>query len=186
MENDTQRVKEELQRTFSVLDISYIFSLFLVANDKYILHHDNIHQRKLQNLLKISSNNIFSDSHNPDRVIFNFSSYKLIYDEKNILCKGLIFSVKPGLIEYSEFLLLFELLFPDIKGEDLCNKDMYAIKARLPDTALMSHQNASSDQEPPENLTSSEYKALKRLSKNKDIVIQKTDKVVIVIFCNLR
>ena len=82
LENDTQRVKEELQRTFSVLDFSYICSLFLVANGKSILHHHNIHKQKLQNLLKISSNNIFSDSHNPDRVIFNLSSYKLTDDEK--------------------------------------------------------------------------------------------------------
>ena len=55
LEKDTQRVKEELQRTLSVLDFSYICSLFLVANDKSILHHDNIQKRKLQNLLKISS-----------------------------------------------------------------------------------------------------------------------------------
>ena len=47
LENDTQRVKEELQRTFSVLDFSYICSLSLVANDKSILHYDNIHKRKL-------------------------------------------------------------------------------------------------------------------------------------------
>ena len=99
LRNDTQRVKEELQRTFSVLDFSYICSLFLVANGKSILQHDNIHKQKLQNLLKISSNNLFSDSHNPDRVIFNFSSYKLTDDEKNVLRKGLNFSVKPGLIE---------------------------------------------------------------------------------------
>ena len=137
LENDTQRVKEELQRTFSVLDFSYICSLFLVADDKSILQK-NIHKRKLQNLLKISSNNIFSDSHNPDRVIFNFSSYKLTDDEKNVLCKGLNFSVKPGLIEYSEFLLPFELLFRDIKREDLRNEDMSVIKARLLDTALTS------------------------------------------------
>ena len=181
LENDTQRVKEELQRTFSVLDFSYICSLFLVANDKSILQHDNIHKRKLQNLLKISSNNIFSDSHNPDRVIFNFSSYKLTDDEKNVLCKGLNFSVKPGLIEYSEFLLPFELLFRDIKREDLCNEDMSAIKARLLDTALTSYQNFSSDQEPPENLTSFEFKALKCLSKNKDMVILKADEGNIVV-----
>ena len=43
LENDTQRVKEELQRTFSVLDFSYICSLFLVTNDKSILCHDKIH-----------------------------------------------------------------------------------------------------------------------------------------------
>ena len=43
LENDTQRVKEELQRTFAVLDFSYICSLFLVTNDKSILHHDKVH-----------------------------------------------------------------------------------------------------------------------------------------------
>ena len=53
---------------------------------------------------------------------------------------------------------------------------MYLIKARLLDTALTSYQNFSSDQDPPENLTSSEFKAHKGLSKNKDIVIQKADK----------
>ena len=42
LEKDKKRVKEELQRTLSVLDFSYICSLFLVANDKSILHHDNI------------------------------------------------------------------------------------------------------------------------------------------------
>ena len=131
LKKDTQGVQKELRRTLSVLDFSYIWSLFLVANDKSILHHDNIQKQKLQNLLKISSNDSFSDSHNPDRVIFNFASYELTDDEKNFLCKGLNFSVKPGLIEYSEFLLPFELLFRDIKHEDLCNEDISLIKARL-------------------------------------------------------
>ena len=43
LENNAQRVKKELQKTFSVLDFSNIFFLFLVATDKSILHHDNIH-----------------------------------------------------------------------------------------------------------------------------------------------
>ena len=91
MEKDAQRVKEELQETLSLLDFSYICSFFLVANDKCILHHDNIQKRKLQNILKISSNNIFSDSHNPERVLFNFSSYELTDDKKSIFCKSLNF-----------------------------------------------------------------------------------------------
>ena len=69
MENDAQTVKEELLGTFSVLDVSYIYSLFLVANDRSVLHHDNVQKQNMQNLLKISSNNIFSDSHNSERVI---------------------------------------------------------------------------------------------------------------------
>ena len=87
------------------------------------------------------------------------------------------------MIEYSEFVLPFKLLFRDIKHEDFCKEDVSLIKARLLDTALASYQNFSSDPDPPENLTSAEFKALKRLSKNKDIVIQKGDKgnnVVIV------
>ena len=42
LEKDGERVKKELQKTLSVLDFSYICSLFLVANDKSILHHDSI------------------------------------------------------------------------------------------------------------------------------------------------
>ena len=109
----------------------------------------------MPDLLKIFSNNIFSDSHNHERVIFNFSSYELNDDGKNILCKGLTFPVKPELIEYSEFSLPFELLFCDIKSEYLCNEDMSLIKDRLLDTALTSYKNVSSDRDPPENVTPS-------------------------------
>ena len=40
-------------------------------------------KRKLQNLLKISSNNVFGDSHNPERVLFTFSMYELTDNNKN-------------------------------------------------------------------------------------------------------
>ena len=48
LEKDTEKIKEELQETLSCLDFSYICSLFLVANDKSILHHDNTQKRKLK------------------------------------------------------------------------------------------------------------------------------------------
>ena len=84
--------------------------------------------------------------------------------QKNVLCKGLNFFLKPRLMEYSEFLLPFKTLFCDIKREDLCNEDMSVINDRLLETAPTSYKNISSDREPPENLTSSEFKALKRLT----------------------
>ena len=76
-----------------------------------------------------------SVSHNSGRVILNFFWYEMTDDEKNILCKDIIFSVKPRVIEYSEFLLPFELLFRNIKREDLCNEGMSLINARVLDTA---------------------------------------------------
>ena len=73
-------------------------------------------------------------------------------EQKNILCIGLNFSFKPGLIEYSEFLPSFEILFRDIKREDLRDEDMFLIKTRLSETALISYQRFASDRDQPENL----------------------------------
>ena len=89
-----------------------------------------------------------------------FFSYELSDIEKSVLCKDLNFSVKPKLIEYLEFLLLFELLFRDVKQENLCSEDFSLMKARLLDTGLPSYESFSSDQSPSENLTASEFKAL--------------------------
>ena len=149
MEKETKRIREELQGTLSCLDFSYICSLFLVANDKSILHHDNIQKRKLKNLLEISLKEVINDSHDPNKVIFNFSSYELSDVEKSVLCKGLNFSVKPKSIEYSEFLLPFELLFWDVK-QNLCSEDLSLMKARLLDTALSSYESFSSGHSPSE------------------------------------
>ena len=59
--------------------------------------------------------------------------------QKSVLCTGLNFSVKPKSIEYSEFLLPFDLLFRDVKQENLYSEDLSLMKARLLDTALSSY-----------------------------------------------
>ena len=91
--------------------------MFLVANDKSILDHDNNQNRKSKKLLGISSKKVINDSHDPNKVISHFSSSELSDVEKSILCQDLNFSVKPKPIEYSEFLLPFKLLFRDVKQE---------------------------------------------------------------------
>ena len=94
---------------------------------------------------------VINDSHNPNKVIFNFSSYELNDVEKSVLRKGFNFSVKPKSIEYSEFLLPFELIFRDVKQENLHSEDLSLIKAKLLDTALSSYESFSRDQSPSEN-----------------------------------
>ena len=91
LENDAKKIKEELQGKLSCLDFSYICSLFLVTNDKSVFHHDNIQKRKLKNLLEVSLKEVINDSHNPNRVIFNFSSYELSDVEKSVYARALIF-----------------------------------------------------------------------------------------------
>ena len=92
---------------------------------------------------------------------FRFSFYQLSDVEKSVLCKDLNFSVKSKSIEYSEFLLPFELLFRDVKQENLYSEDLSLMKATLLDTALSSYENFSSDRSPSKNLSASEFKALK-------------------------
>ena len=58
-----------------------------------------IFKRKFKNLLKISLKEVINDSHDPSKVIFNFSLYELSDLEKSILCKDLNFSVKLKSIE---------------------------------------------------------------------------------------
>ena len=91
LEKDAKKTREELQRTLSCLDFSYTCSSFLVANDKSILHHDNIQKPKLKNHLEILLKEVINDSHDPNKVILNFSSYELSDFEKSVLCKGLNF-----------------------------------------------------------------------------------------------
>ena len=50
----------------------------------------------------------------PDKVIFNFSCYKLNDNEISVLWEGLNFAIPPKATEYSEFLLPFEMLFREI------------------------------------------------------------------------
>ena len=46
-------------------------------------------------------------SYNPEGVIFSFSSYEVTNDKMSALFKGLNFSDKPGLIEYSRVFTTF-------------------------------------------------------------------------------
>ena len=122
--------------------------------------------------IKKNLKEVSNDSHDPNKVIFSFSYYELSDVEKSVLCEGLNFSLKRKFIEYFEFLLPFKLLFRDVKQENLCSEDLFLI-ARLLDTALSSFERFSSDRSPSKNLTVSECKALRYLSKNKSIVILK-------------
>ena len=75
--------------------------------------YQKIHSKKLLALTK-GINNVGQD---PKTVIFNFSKYKLTKQEKSFLSKGLQFAIPPTEIEYTDFLLPFELLYRDIKSE---------------------------------------------------------------------
>ena len=119
---------------------------------------------------------------NPEKVIFNFSKYVLSDCEKSLFNKGLNFSIPCKKLDYADYLVQFELFFRDIRNlEILSNEDLDFVKAKTKEAALSSYRSYINNV--PQNLSKEEFTALQNLSKNKDLIIQKSDKgnsVVIV------
>ena len=67
-------------------------NLFSVGNDKALRKHQKIQTKKVRNLSEVSCEIV---SHDPDKVIYNFSSHKLTELEKSVLSKGLQFALEP-------------------------------------------------------------------------------------------
>ena len=72
-------------------------------------------------------------------------------------------------------MLPFELLFREIKTNDLTTSQSNSIKSKLLDTPFTSY-NFFGRERPVSNLSEAELNALENLTKNKNLVIQKVDK----------
>ena len=71
--------------------------------------------------------------------------------------------------------MLFELLWPDIKNIDLPNEKTNFLKAKIKDCALSSFKFYN-EKSAVSSLNKDEFLALKTLFRNKDLIIQKSDK----------
>ena len=179
LEKDFKNRKEKLRKTLGTVDYTHVICLFLTQNDRKLAHHQNIYSKKLFNLgLEVSK-----VSHDPDKIIFIYSSHKLSKSEKSLLCKGLNFAMPPYKLEYSDYLLPFELLYQDIKGLDLPNEKTNFLKAKIQDCALSSFK-LYNEKGTVSSLNKDEISALKTLSKNNDLIIQKSDKGNSIVLIN--
>ena len=102
--------------------------------------------------------------------------------KKSLLSKGLNFAIPPKNINYTDFMLSFELLYRDVDSLKVSNSDKEFIKSRLIDSAFSSYKDTGRTFE--NNLPKEEFDALKILLKNKDIIVQKTDKGNTVVILN--
>ena len=85
------------------------------------------------------------------------------------------FAIPPKTLEHADYLLPFELLYRDIHNLDITKEKKEVLKTRIKDCAFSSF-NSYNENGAPLNLTSEEFAALKSLSKNKNLIIQKLDK----------
>ena len=86
-------------------------------------------------------------------------------------------------LEYSDYLLPFELLYCDIKDLDLPNEESNFLEAKIKESALSSFK-LFNEKSAVSRLNRDEINALKTLSKNKDLIIQKSDKRNLIVPIN--
>ena len=177
--NDIKKIKDELVRTLSLVDYTHIISLFTKSNDAVLTKCQDGHKKKLYDLGYFERD---KDVNDPDQVIHNFSSYNLSDVEKSLLAKGLNFTLPPKTLNFADYMTPYEMLYRDIKGSDATQFDLDVFKVNLKKVAFSSFKRYNFLKEL--NLSKSEYDALKNLSANKDIVIQKSDKGNSVVIVN--
>ena len=95
--------------------------------------------------------------------------------DKTLLTKGLNFALPPGDVKYADYLVSFEYLYRDIKNLEIPPETRDLLKARIKDCAITSLDEYNKNI-PPKNLTKEEFASLISLSKNVELVIQKSDK----------
>ena len=124
----------------SFIDHVHVVTTFLVSNDKNIYKIRKKQGKKLHNLLLNNSYNTVT-THDPDKVIFNFSGYVLNTTEKSLLSKGLNSMTPPKNINYADCMLPFELLYRDVEFLEVSNLDKEFVKSRLRDSAFSSNND---------------------------------------------
>ena len=93
---DFDIVRNSIKQTVSLFDLIHLSFLFLLCNDSKLVNIKKVHYKKLHALGKDNS----VGAHDPDKVIFNYSSYKLPDIEKKVLVRGLKFALPPVKLNY--------------------------------------------------------------------------------------
>ena len=172
------KLKEVIKDQINFIDFVHITTLFLTSNNRLLDKSQTTQDRKIVELCKERV-----PCNDPDKVIFNFSSIDLTDSDKSLLCKGLDFALIPKRLEYSNYLVDFELFYRDVVNFATSYLDHELIKCKIKDIALTSFKSFKRISQ-ENNLSSEELQSLKKLNENKEIVIQKSHKGKSVVILN--
>ena len=150
-------LKNHLKASMYVIDYAHICSIFLIRNDKVVTKEKDIQHCKIIGLIKGKGKGI-----DPEKVIFNFSSYVLSGSDKSLLSKGLNFSLPNKKVEISECLCPFELLYLEVSDFSKDTSDKELLKSKLKEFGLSSHCRLNHNIL-EQNLSKKELESLKNL-----------------------
>ena len=99
------KVKSAIQSKLSIFNFAHVLCLFFGGNDSRLSKIRDVHNKKF-NYLGLENR---YECHDPDKVILNYSSYKLLDFEKRLLAKGLNYALPPIKLNYGNYMTPFEL-----------------------------------------------------------------------------
>ena len=121
---ESDKVKSAIKSKISIFDFAYVSCLFLVWNDSKLSKVWHVHNKKLHNL---GLQNRY-ECHDPYKVIFNYSSYKLSDLEKRLLAKGLNYALPPIKLNYGNYMTPFELFYREIRKLPIEDHELEKVK----------------------------------------------------------
>ena len=137
LQNEFNRLCNELQFKLNCIDFAHISAVFLSSNCNLLKTHDSIQQKRFNKLLIENR-----PKQDPEKIIFNFSKLSLTDAEKTLLVKGLSFALPPKQLSYSDYLINSELFYRSIDNLNILSGDnLDFIKGRIKGTALTSFRN---------------------------------------------
>ena len=109
----------------------------MVGNDSKLSKVKDVHNRKLHNLRLKNK----YECHDPDKVIFNYSSYKLSDLEKRSSAKGLNYALPPIKLDYGDYMAPFELFYREIRKLLIEDHQLEKVKTEIKKEAYSSFDN---------------------------------------------
>ena len=86
-----------MKTNLNLIDFHHVLNISLISNEKELEQIKFRHLLKLKHIIPdFTWDPIATFSHDPEKVIFNFSSYKLSSSNKDLLSKGLCFTIHPS------------------------------------------------------------------------------------------
>ena len=110
---------------------------FLVGDDSKVSKVRDAHNKKLHNLGLEKR----YEWHDPDEVIFNYSSYKLSDLEERLLAKGLNYALRPIKLNYGDYMTRFERFYREIRKLPIEDYELEKVKTEIKKEAYSSFDN---------------------------------------------
>ena len=168
---ELQKIINDLRTVMNFIDWTHISNKFTESNIKTIKRVEEVQNYKLSELMRTKL------QHDPEKVIYNYSSYDLAQTEISLLLKGLNFSLPPQKLKFENHLLPLELLYRDVINDKRKDDDaLMHLKSKIKDVGLSSVRLYNKKDHRFENLTEDKYEAFLNLKSNKNIIIQKAAK----------